>query len=65
VAEGPQAALDVIRNKLQVILLRADLQQNSTQCHACVLLISDIVNELRALEAFVGDALRKNDSASH
>lgn len=59
-AEGPQAALDVIRNKLQIILLRADLCQNSTQCNACALAVSEIVKELRALEAFVLDALRKN-----
>lgn len=58
-AEGPQAALDAIRNKLQIILLRADLRQNTTQCSACAIAVSEIVQEIRALEAFVLDALRK------
>jgi hypothetical protein len=61
-AENPQAALDVIRNKLQVILLRADLYQNSAQCSVCGVAVSDILNEIRKLEAFVLDELSKHKS---
>jgi len=58
VAETPQAALDVIRNKLQVIVAQAELRQNSNQCNACTVAVSEIVNEIRALEAFVRETLR-------
>jgi hypothetical protein len=59
-AENPQAALDVIRNKLQVILLRADLCHDSTQCGPCCRAISEILKEIRALETFVLEALNKH-----
>jgi hypothetical protein len=56
---NPQAALDVIRNKLQVILLRADLCHDPTECGPCCLAISEILKEICALEAFVLEALNK------
>lgn len=59
VAETPQAALDVIRNKLQIIVARAELRQNTKQCNACAAAVSEIVDEIRALEAFVRETLRK------
>lgn len=59
-AENPQAALDVIRNKLQVILLRADLCHDPGQCGPCCLAISEILKEIRALEAFVLETLSKH-----
>jgi hypothetical protein len=52
-AEEPEAALSVIRNKLQVILAQAEVRQNSNQCDSCAVAVFDIVNELRALEAFI------------
>lgn len=58
-AETPQAALDVIRNKLQIILAHAELQQNSNQCNACTVAVSEIVREIRSLEAFVRETLRE------
>jgi hypothetical protein len=58
-AEGPQAALDHIRNKLQIILSRAELRRDTSQCESCAIVVSDIVNEIRALEAFVKEALQK------
>ncbi len=58
-AEGPQAALDHIRNKLQIILSRAELRKDISQCGPCAIAVSEIVDEIRALEAFVKDTLRK------
>ncbi|MGD0212118.1 MAG: hypothetical protein ABSB87_02725 [Terriglobales bacterium] len=58
-AEEPQAALSVIRNKLQVICLRAELSQNPAQCNACAVAISEILKELRSLEVFVLETMRK------
>jgi len=58
-ADDPQAALSVVRNKLQVILLRADLQQNSANCNSCAVAVSEIISEIRALEAFIVEAMRK------
>ncbi|HXY07761.1 MAG TPA: hypothetical protein VEI52_07895 [Terriglobales bacterium] len=58
-AQEPETALSVIRNKLQVILAQAELRQNSNQCNSCTVAVFDIVNELRALEAFVVEASRE------
>jgi len=58
-AEGPQAALDHIRNKLQIILSRAELGKDTSQCESCVIAVSEIVKEIRDLEAFVREALQK------
>ncbi|MGO8984028.1 MAG: hypothetical protein ACLPHI_22945 [Terriglobales bacterium] len=58
-AEEPQAALSLIRNKLQVILLRAELSQNSARCNVCAIAVSEILKEIRSLEAYVLEALRK------
>jgi hypothetical protein len=49
-ANEAEAALDIIRNRLQVILLRAELCENSLQCGPCASLVSDIVKAIRALE---------------
>ena len=57
--EGPRAALDHIRNKLQVILSRAELGKDTSQCQVCALAVSEIVNEIRNIEAFVREALQK------
>jgi len=59
--ENAIAALDIIRNQLQVILGRVELcqDQNVTQCDTCGLAVCKIVEEIRTLEAFVQDALRK------
>lgn len=54
----PQEAFDAIRKHLQLILMRAELSQNQ-HCEACAATVSDIVKELRMLEAFVQDALAK------
>jgi hypothetical protein len=58
-AQEPQAALGVIRNKLQVILLRAELSQNCAQCDCCAIAVSEILKEIRSLEVFVLETLRK------
>jgi hypothetical protein len=58
-AEGPQAALDHIRNKLQIILSHAELRKDTRQCESCAIAVSEIVNEIRNLEAFVRKALQK------
>ncbi len=58
-AEEPQVALDHIRNKLQIILSHAELRREISQCDSCAIAVSDIVNEIRALEAFVKEALQK------
>ncbi len=58
-AEEPQAAISLIRNKLQVILLRAELSQNSARCNVCAIAVSEILKEIRSLEAYVLEALRK------
>ncbi len=58
-AEGPQAALDHIRNKLQIILSRAELCRDTSQCESCAIAVSEIVNEIRDLETFVREALHK------
>jgi len=58
-AEGPQAALDHIRNKLQIILSRAELRKDTGPCESCAIAVSDIVNEIRNLEVFVREALQK------
>lgn len=63
-AEGPQAALDHIRNTLQIILSRAELRKNSNQCGPCAIAVSEIANEVRALEAFVTEALRKQNAVA-
>lgn len=55
----PQEVFDAIRKHLQLILLRAELSQ-SQHCEACAATVSDIVKELRMLEAFVQGALAKN-----
>jgi hypothetical protein len=58
--EDAIVALDIIRNQLQVILGRAELcNQNVAQCDTCGLAVCKIVKEIRTLEAFVQDALRK------
>ena len=56
----PEEALDLIRQKLQVILLRADLCENSPGCEVCASAVCEIVKELRALEEIVRHA-RKGD----
>jgi len=61
-AQEPETTLSVIRNKLQVILAQAELRQNSNQCNSCTVAVFDIVNELRALEAFVVEASRERAS---
>lgn len=55
----PQEALDLIRQKLQVILLRAELCHPSAQCEACASTVCEIVKEIRALEDFVRDTASK------
>jgi hypothetical protein len=59
--EDAISALDIIRNQLQVILGRVELCQNPnvSQCDTCGLAVCKIVKEIRTLEAFVQDALRK------
>ena len=59
-AEGPQVARDHIRNKLQIILSRAELRKNRSQCKFCAIAVSEIVDEIRDLEAFVKLALDKS-----
>ena len=49
----------IIRNKLQIILSRAELRKDTSQCESCAIAVSEIVNEIRDLEAFVRAALRK------
>jgi hypothetical protein len=51
--------LDYIRNKLQIILSRAELRKDTSQCESCAIAVSEIVNEIRDLEAFVREALHK------
>jgi hypothetical protein len=58
-ADDPQAALSVIRNKLQVIRLRAELSKDSAQCNFCAIAVSEILKEIRSLEVFVLETLRK------
>lgn len=58
-ARDPQAALDHIRNKRQIILSRAELRKNGSPCESCAIAVSEIVNEIRELEAFV-KALHKD-----
>lgn len=48
-----QAALDVIRNRLQVIMLRAETSEKPLYCDTCALAVSEIIKELRALETFI------------
>ncbi|HTS35833.1 MAG TPA: hypothetical protein VMH04_09190 [Candidatus Solibacter sp.] len=60
--KGPQEAFDTIRKHLQVILLRAELCQTPQQCEACAGMVCEIVKEVRALEAFVREAAKKQDS---
>jgi hypothetical protein len=57
--KDPNDAFDLIRQRLQVILLRAELCQNSTQCATCATAVCDIVQEIRALEALVRDSSTK------
>jgi hypothetical protein len=57
-AEEPQAALSIIRNKLQVILLRSELTQTPTQCGSCAVAVSEMLQEIRSLEAFVAEILK-------
>jgi hypothetical protein len=57
--KSPQEALDLIRQKLQVILLRADLCENSGQCELCAGSVCDIVKEVRELERFIRAAASK------
>jgi hypothetical protein len=52
-ANEAQAALDHIRNRLQVILSRAELCNTSQQCELCASTVCKIVEEIRTLEAFV------------
>ena len=52
-ARGAQARLDAIRNQLQVILLRAELWENPTQCTSCAMAVGEIVKEIRALEGLL------------
>ena len=52
-AETLEASLDVICNKLQIIVGRAELLENCDQCNMCMRAVREIVNEIRALEAFV------------
>jgi len=59
VQKEPQEAFDAIRKHLQLILLRAELSQNS-QCEVCAATVCDIVKELRTLEAFIQDAITKS-----
>jgi hypothetical protein len=53
------AALDSIRNQLQVILLHSELARNSGHCESCLRAVCHIVDEVRALEAFVSKILDK------
>jgi type I site-specific restriction endonuclease len=55
----PQEAFDVIRKQLQLILLRAELSQNSSHCEECATSVCEIVKEIRTLEAFIRDAQSK------
>ena len=59
VADRPHAALDSIRNQLQVILMRTELCQNSAQCEFCARAVSQIIKDTRSLEEFVKDALER------
>jgi hypothetical protein len=59
-AEHPQVALSVIRNKLQVILLRSELTQTPGQCGVCSLALEEIIQELRSLEAYVVESLKNS-----
>jgi len=52
-ANEANAALDIIRNQLQIILLRAELCETPVQCRSCAAAVSEIVKEVKALEAFV------------
>jgi len=63
VGNEAQAALDIIRNQLQVILLRAELCENSPQCGPCASAVCEIVKEIRALEAFLQSVSASNQYA--
>jgi hypothetical protein len=41
------------------ILSRAELGKDTSQCEFCAIAVSEIVNEIRNLEAFVREALQK------
>lgn len=56
----PQEAFDAIRKQLQLILIRAELCQNSAQCGMCTAAVCEIVKEIRNLEAFVRDLSAKS-----
>lgn len=58
-ADDPEAALDHIRNKLQIILSRAELRKNANQCEACAIAVAEIVSEIGALKAFVSKQARQ------
>jgi hypothetical protein len=57
--KGPQEAFDTIRKHLQLILLRAEVCQDSPHCQECVATVCEIVAEIRTLEAFIRDSTKK------
>jgi len=54
----PRFPLTVIRNKLQVILGQVALCSNPSHCESCGLAVKEILEQIRALEAYIEDALR-------
>lgn len=57
--KGPQEAFDTMRKQLQLILARAELCQNPPHCESCATIVCQIVEEIRALEAFVSKTVTK------
>ncbi len=57
--KGAQEAFDAIRKHLQLILLRAEVCEQSPDCKECVATVCEIVKEIRTLEAFVRDSAKK------
>jgi hypothetical protein len=58
-----QAALDVIRNRLQVIMLRAETGEKPAYCDTCALAVSEIIKELRALDTFIQSLEAHSDNS--
>ena len=55
----PQETFDLIRKHLQLILLRAEVSQDSPHCKECAATVCEIVKEIRTLEGFIRDAAKK------
>jgi hypothetical protein len=62
-ANEAQAALDITRNQLQLILLRAELCQSTLQCGPCASPVCEIVKEIRILETLLQSVSASNQSA--